>query len=51
LPDCLRAVADIVANRALRPQELAESVFETVRAFAEGELRDDSTNLVLRLEA
>jgi sigma-B regulation protein RsbU (phosphoserine phosphatase) len=44
-----RLCDDIVANRALRPQELAESVFETVRAFAQGELRDDSTILVLRV--
>jgi serine phosphatase RsbU (regulator of sigma subunit) len=41
---------DIVANRALPPQELADSVFQTVRAFARGELRDDSTIFVLRLE-
>jgi sigma-B regulation protein RsbU (phosphoserine phosphatase) len=45
-----RLCADIVANRALAPQELADSVFQTVRAFAQGELRDDSTILVLRLE-
>jgi sigma-B regulation protein RsbU (phosphoserine phosphatase) len=46
-----RLCDDIVANRAHNPQELAESVFQTVRAFAQGELRDDSTILVLRLEA
>jgi sigma-B regulation protein RsbU (phosphoserine phosphatase) len=46
-----RLCEDIVAHRALPAQELADSVFQTVRAFAAGELRDDSTILVLHLEA
>lgn len=41
----------IVAHRSKSPQELANSVFETVRAFANSELRDDSTILVLLLTA
>jgi sigma-B regulation protein RsbU (phosphoserine phosphatase) len=41
----------IIAHRALTPQGLANAVFETVRKFANSELRDDSTILVLRLTA
>ncbi len=44
-----RLCDDIVANRDAGAQALADSVFETVRTFAAGELRDDSTILVLRL--
>lgn len=39
----------IVRHRTKSPQELADTVFETVRAYAGNELRDDSTILVLRL--
>ena len=44
-----RLCEDIIAHRTKSPQDLADSVFQTVRAFAEGEMRDDSTILVLRL--
>jgi sigma-B regulation protein RsbU (phosphoserine phosphatase) len=44
-----RLCQDIVSSRALPPQELANSVFESVRTFANNDLRDDSTILVLRL--
>jgi sigma-B regulation protein RsbU (phosphoserine phosphatase) len=44
-----RLCEDIVEHRALAPQPLADSVFATVRKFANNELRDDSTILVLRL--
>jgi sigma-B regulation protein RsbU (phosphoserine phosphatase) len=46
-----RLCEDIVTHRALPPQELADSVFATVRRFANNELRDDSTILVLHLTA
>jgi sigma-B regulation protein RsbU (phosphoserine phosphatase) len=46
-----RLCADILAHRRDSPQELADSVFATVREFAAGEMRDDSTILVLRLTA
>lgn len=46
-----RLCDDIVASRDAGAQALADSVFDTVHAFAEGELRDDSTILVLRLTA
>jgi sigma-B regulation protein RsbU (phosphoserine phosphatase) len=44
-----RLCGSIVGKRDLAPQALADAVFETVRAFAGNELRDDSTILVLRL--
>jgi len=40
-----RLCDEIVANRAHNPQESAESVFQTVRAFARVELRDDSNDI------
>lgn len=46
-----RLCEDIVDNRTRSAQGLADSVFETIRAYANGELRDDSTILVLRLTA
>jgi sigma-B regulation protein RsbU (phosphoserine phosphatase) len=44
-----RLCAAIVARRADSAADLANAVFETVRAYAQGEMRDDSTILVLRL--
>jgi sigma-B regulation protein RsbU (phosphoserine phosphatase) len=44
-----RLCEDIVRHRDAPAQELADSVFATVRAFASNELRDDSTILVLRV--
>ncbi len=46
-----RLCETIVSHRKKHAQELAAAVFETVRDYAQGELRDDSTILVLRLTA
>jgi sigma-B regulation protein RsbU (phosphoserine phosphatase) len=46
-----RLCEEIVAQRTLPPQALADAVFATVRRFANNELRDDSTILVLCLTA
>jgi serine phosphatase RsbU (regulator of sigma subunit) len=43
-----RLSEDIVRDRGLEANALAESVFETVREFAAGELKDDATILVVR---
>jgi sigma-B regulation protein RsbU (phosphoserine phosphatase) len=44
-----RLCEEIVRRRADSAPDLANAVFEQVRAYANGELRDDSTILVLRL--
>jgi sigma-B regulation protein RsbU (phosphoserine phosphatase) len=43
-----RLTADLLANRHRSAQDLADTMFETVRVHANGELRDDATLLVLR---
>ena len=43
-----RLSQDLVEHRALPAQEVAEKLFETVRRYATGELRDDATILVVR---
>ncbi len=44
-----RLCETIVANRTQPPHQLATCIFETVKAYANDELRDDSTVLVVRL--
>jgi sigma-B regulation protein RsbU (phosphoserine phosphatase) len=44
-----RLCAEIAARRNESPHDLANSIFDTVRHYADGEMRDDSTILVLRL--
>ncbi len=43
-----RLCEDIVRNRDLNAAELANTIFETVREFATGELKDDATILVIK---
>jgi phosphoserine phosphatase RsbU/P len=43
---CLRE--NIVAHRDLSPQALADELFETVKAYSDGQMRDDATILVVR---
>jgi sigma-B regulation protein RsbU (phosphoserine phosphatase) len=43
-----RLSEDIVRNRSLGADKLAETVFATVREFAAGELRDDATILAIK---
>ncbi|MBV9720170.1 MAG: PP2C family protein-serine/threonine phosphatase [Candidatus Eremiobacteraeota bacterium] len=38
---------NLLAHRALTAQELADALFETVKAYAEGNMRDDATILVV----
>jgi sigma-B regulation protein RsbU (phosphoserine phosphatase) len=44
-----RLCDEIVRHRAAAPQELANRIFGTVRAYAKNEMRDDATILVLRV--
>jgi len=44
-----RLCEEIIAHRAAAPQELANRVFEAVRRYANNELRDDSTIVVMRV--
>jgi len=44
-----RLCEEIVRNRSCPAKRLADAVFDTVRAYAGHELRDDATILVLRL--
>jgi phosphoserine phosphatase RsbU/P len=46
---CLRE--NIVAHRDLSPQALADELFEAVKAYSDGQMRDDATILVLRRTA
>ncbi len=47
-----RLCTDLVRNRTRAAQEVADAVFDTVRAYSdEGELRDDATVLVMRVAA
>lgn len=43
-----RLTRDLTAHRHRTAQEIADGIFETVRAYAQGELRDDATILVMR---
>ncbi len=46
-----RLSQDLVEKRDRGAQDVAESVFETVRRYAAGEMRDDATILVMRRSA
>ena len=44
--ECLRE--NILAHRELNAQELADELFDAVKAFSNGQMRDDATILVIR---
>lgn len=46
-----RLSRDLLDHRELNAQRIAETMFETVRRYAAGEMRDDATILVLRRTA
>ncbi|MBV8148707.1 MAG: serine/threonine-protein phosphatase [Candidatus Eremiobacteraeota bacterium] len=47
--ECLRE--NVVAHRDLSPQALADELFETVKAYSDGQIRDDATVFVVRRTA